>query len=245
MKRLYSWKPGLADHRDRIFESSASIPLFVDKLGSENPIEDQGQLGSCTGNSSTSVVEIICKVPQLSRLMAYYNGRLLEGTVKQDAGAEIKDVIKAISKYGIAKEQVWPYNVSKFKRKPTIKAYRDAASLIPKIKEYRKVPDLNSLKQSLAMGLPVVFGFSVPEYFESIDFDKNPYLILPSDTDKIVGGHAVAAVGYDDRDPHRKFVWVRNSWGKDWGLDGYFKMDQSWFTDNRMLVDDMWTVLPA
>jgi C1A family cysteine protease len=54
-----------------------------------------------------------------------------------------------------------------------------------------------------------------------------------------LGGHAVVAVGYDMK---KKFVWVRNSWGPTWGIDGYFKLPFAWFTDARRLVDDMWTV---
>lgn len=62
-----------------------------------------------------------------------------------------------------------------------------------------------------------------------------------------IGGHATVAVGYDDRitsQNPRPFIWVRNSWGPNWDLQGYFKMDQAWFSDPRRLVDDMWIIIP-
>jgi C1A family cysteine protease len=54
----------------------------------------------------------------------------------------------------------------------------------------------------------------------------------------VVGGHAVLAVGYDDKS--ERFI-VRNSWGVSWGKRGYFTMPYSYLlTDN--LSDDFWTI---
>lgn len=242
--RTYTWKPDLPDHRDHTFTAAApTFPSKVDRLGMSNPIEDQGDLGSCTGNSSTSMVEIILNTPPLSRLMAYYDGRLLENNVRNDDGAQIRDVIKGISKYGISTEVLWPYVIAKFKNKPTKKAYADGLKLTAKIGSYQRVPDLVSMKKALAAGHPVTFGFSVPEYFEGDEMATKAFLPFPSKTDKMVGGHAVVAVGYDDT-AAVPFIWVRNSWGASWGLQGYFMMDQKWFTDSSRLADDMWTIIP-
>lgn len=245
--RKYAWTPDVPDHRDHVYQLNATVthPPKVDRLGMGNRIEDQGQLGSCTGNSSTSAVEIITKYPgQLSRLMAYYEGRKLEGTVRQDAGAMIRDVIKGIKTVGICNEDLYPYNIAKFKSAPSAKAKKDALTLLPKIKSYQRLTTLDDVKNALAQGLPVVFGFSVPEFFESADVAKNGFVRLPTNADQMIGGHAVVAVGYDDTAPV-PFVWVRNSWGVDWGIEGYFKMDQKWFTDPRRLVDDMWVMTPV
>ena len=61
---------------------------------------------------------------------------------------------------------------------------------------------------------------------------------MPASNEKSVGGHAVMAVGYDDAT--REFL-VRNSWGKDWGLKGYFKMPYSYLTTAK-LSSDFWTI---
>jgi len=246
MQRKYSWRPDVPDHRDHLFSLQAGVyPKKVDRLGMGNRIEDQGQLGSCTGNSSTSAAEIVTKVPyQLSRLMAYYEGRKIEGTIKQDSGCEIRDVIKGIQTVGICNEDLYPYNISKFTKAPSAKAKKDAKKLLPLIKSYERLSTLDDVKTALAAGLPVVFGFSVPEFFEGDDVAKHGFVRMPTRADKMIGGHAVVAVGYDDTAP-TPFVWVRNSWGPDWGIQGYFQMDQKWFTDPRRLVDDMWVMHPA
>jgi len=61
---------------------------------------------------------------------------------------------------------------------------------------------------------------------------------VPASTEKVVGGHAVMAVGYDDA--HQRFV-VRNSWGPAWGMKGYFTLPYAYVTQ-ASLASDFWTV---
>ena len=247
--RKFAWKPDIPDHRDYYYTApkAPKLPAYVDRIGMGNPIEDQGDLGSCTGNASTSALEIVTKSPQLSRLMAYYNGRAIEGTVPYDSGCYIRDVIKALSKTGCCNETLWPYVISKFATKPPASAYTQAAVVVPKVSSYQRALTLQDVKNALAQKLPVVFGFSVPQYFIDNTVATTGWVRLPTRNDYIIGGHATVAVGYDDRvtsaNP-KPFIWVRNSWGSSWGLQGYFKMDQAWFSDPRRLVDDMWVIIP-
>ena len=68
---------------------------------------------------------------------------------------------------------------------------------------------------------PVATGFMVHEDFYSYDA-KN--LIYQWDREsKEVGGHAVVVVGFGV-DKGVKFWLVRNSWGTEWGDDGYFRI---------------------
>lgn len=174
---------------------------------------------------------------QLSRLMAYYNGRVIDGTVKSDDGAQIRSVIKGLVKNGVSAEKTWPYIISKFDEKPSLKSIEEGAELVAKkTHKYCRVSNLTGVLENLSKGNTVTFGFSVPSSIDELP--ESAILALPTTKDKIVGGHAVLAVGYDRPN---KFVWVRNSWGKEWGIDGYFKMPFGWFTDSRRLVDDMWT----
>jgi len=54
----------------------------------------------------------------------------------------------------------------------------------------------------------------------------------------VVGGHAVLAIGYDDKE--RRFL-ARNSWGEGWGIKGYFTLPYNYLA-NRNLSDDLWTI---
>lgn len=246
MNRNYGWKPDVPDHRDHLFALAAptALPKKVSTLGTKVPIDDQGDCGSCTGNATTAALEIITGAPPLSRLMAYYNGRVLEGTTGSDDGATIRDVIKQLSKLGVSGEPLWPYDVSAVTKKPSDAAYADGLTFVPRIASYQRVTTFAQLRKAIAAHLPVVFGFEVPDYFESDEVATKGYVRLPTDSDPVIGGHAVLAVGYN-MSASKPYVIVRNSWGQDWGLGGYFHMAAEWFTDRRRLVDDMWVIRAA
>ncbi len=61
---------------------------------------------------------------------------------------------------------------------------------------------------------------------------------MPGSGEKVVGGHAVMCVGYDDQ--AQQFT-IRNSWGTQWGQNGYFKMPYAYLTNAR-LASDLWTI---
>ncbi|WP_280701372.1 C1 family peptidase [Kitasatospora sp. GP82] len=102
----------------------------------------------------------------------------------------------------------------------------------------RVVQELSQLKGCLAAGFPFVFGFTVYSSFESPEVAKTGEAPMPSPSDQVLGGHAVLAVGYDDST--QRFL-VRNSWGPDWGLDGYFTLPYAYLTEQG-LSSDFWTI---
>ena len=83
-----------------------------------------------------------------------------------------------------------------------------------------------------------MFGFSVYESFETDAVARSGEVPMPGRNEALLGGHAVAAVGYDQ--PRRRFI-VRNSWGAAWGKSGYFTMPYEYLLDSG-LSDDFWTV---
>src|SRR5262249_42066954 len=144
-----------------------------------------------------------------SRLFIYYNERVIEGTVDEDAGAMIRDGIKSVAKQGAPHERLWPYTIAKFQTKPPRAAYTDAAKH-PAGLYQRLTQTPLQLNGCLASGCPFVFGFSVYESFESDAVARSGRVEMPKPKEALVGGHAVMAVGYDD--PSERFI-VRNSWG--------------------------------
>ncbi len=94
------------------------------------------------------------------------------------------------------------------------------------------------MRQCLAEGYPFVFGFTVYTAFMSKEVEKSGMLNMPQPGEEVEGGHAVVAAGYDDT--QKRFL-VRNSWGIDWGMRGYFTMPYSYLSE-RNLSDDFWTV---
>ena len=242
----YGWVPDLPDQRDMMYGAvraiPAALPASVDLRPHCSPVEDQGQLGSCTGNAIAGAVEFLEKkdgVPfvNVSRLFIYYNERVIEHTVNSDSGAMIRDGIKTLVKYGVCAEKKWPYVISKFTNKPTAACFKEA--LTHQVQAYARLQTIGEMRACLADGYPFVFGFTVYEGFESQAVAKTGTVSMPNKSkEKMLGGHAVLAVGYNDA--QKRFL-VRNSWGPGWGLKGYFTMPYAYLGD-RNLSDDFWTV---
>jgi C1A family cysteine protease len=256
----YGWRPDLPDSRDRIFNLEEKVSLGSALPGSADlsphmpPIYDQEQLGSCTGNGIARVLEyqsISEGEPAVtpSRLFIYYNERVIEGTVNQDAGAQIRDGIKVVVSEGAPPETEWPYsdaNPGPFEQKPPAKAYRDAIKHEALV--YKRIilggPGA-PIRSALAAGLPIVFGFSVPAYFEDGTWDPTQEpLRVPGPNDHFIGGHCVVISGYDFTGTRFK-DWAfqcENSWGAGWGMNGRFWMDSHWFDANAGLASDLWVI---
>jgi C1A family cysteine protease len=244
-KQGYGWVPDLPDQRDFLYGAvrkiPARLPPRVDLRPMCSPVEDQGQLGSCTGNALAGAVEFLEKKDKapfidVSRLFIYYNERAIEGTIKSDSGAMIRDGIKTLAKHGVCSEKSWPYVISKFSVKPNANCYKEAAN--HQITSYQRITTMDEMRTCLADGYPFVFGFTVYESFETQQVARTGIMPMPKPKERVLGGHAVLAVGYDDK--KKRFV-VRNSWGTDWGLKGYFLMPYSYLAD-RNLSDDLWTI---
>ncbi len=253
IKHRYNWKPDLPDFRDCALALGApgKPPAKVDLRPHCSPVVNQGKIGSCTGSALAGAFEFLelkeLKIKgaaavfaedfaPVSRLFIYYNERLLEGTVDHDGGARLRDGVKALTKFGACREETWNYKSSLVLKKPSAKAYKEATG--HRITEYLKIGSLPQIKSCLAEGFPVAFGFTVYESFESITLAKTGKMPLPRLGEKILGGHAVLAVGYDDATDS---LLVRNSWGPTWGMDGYFLMPYD-YIERLRLGQDFWTI---
>jgi len=224
----YGWIPDLPDQRDvayrAVYRVPPKLPAKVDLLAGCSPIEDQGNLGSCTANALVGALEFLELKEQqplldLSRLFVYYNERVIEHSTRTDAGAMLRDGIKSLAKLGVCAEESWPYVVAQFAKKPNAACYAQAKKHT--ITSYQRLGTLAEMRACLAEGFPFVFGFSVYESFESTAIARTGTVNLPNPRERLIGGHAVCAVGYDDKS--QRFI-VRNSWGTGWGQKGYFTM---------------------
>ncbi|CAE7618119.1 unnamed protein product [Symbiodinium natans] len=260
----FGWKPDMPDHRDlhvtfpkldapkQIKKKAEGTKEIVDlrPMNGGFPIFDQGHLGSCTANALAAAFHFTLHKMEVenhkdfadftpSRLFIYYNERLVEGSVNQDAGAMIRDGIKVMSKVGVCPESVWKYDdgPSFFKQEPDAKAYEIAQKC--RVMGYARVAqDLSQFKMCIKSGYPFVFGFAVLSSFQTAEVARTGKMVMPQATDQQLGGHAVCAVGYDD---FQQCFIVRNSWGEAWGDKGYFYMPYEYIC-HPALASDFWAI---
>ncbi len=224
-----------------------------------SPVEDQGKIGSCTAHAAVSIVEYFERRAfgnhlDASRLFVYKATRnLLHYT--GDTGAFLRSAMAALALFGVPPEEYWPYNTTDFDKEPPGFCYALARNY-QAISYYRldtpgmaKDALLAAIKKNLAAGLPAMFGFTVyASYTQSAQTGKIPF---PAKNEKTVGGHAIAAVGYDDSitirntaggSPETKgALLIRNSWGTGWGMNGYGWLPYEYVMNG--LAVDWWTLL--
>jgi C1A family cysteine protease len=229
------------DSRDYTYNRSVVPSVnYIDFRNECSPIENQGQLGSCTGQALAGAIELVNrklnKKHDVSRLFIYYQERVLMNTVNEDSGASIRDGIRAVSKWGAPLETFWPYTIKRFAQAPNKQAYTDA--LKRKVTEYRRILTFSDVINAVSQKTPVIFGFAVYESFVSNKVAYTGVMPMPSANEEFLGGHAVMLVGFDKSS--RRFI-VRNSWGANWGLKGYFYMPFS-VVENSDLSWDFWAI---
>jgi C1A family cysteine protease len=237
-----------------------ALPESVDLRKWCSPIEDQGELGSCTAHAGIGAVEYFEKRSfnkrlEGSRLFLYKTTRnLMQET--GDAGGWLRCTMGALCLCGVPEEKFWPYNIEKFDEDPGPFVY-SIADNFEALKYFchdpigAKIPyteALESVKKYLEAGIPSMFGFWGFPSFEKSDIKGAiPY---PCQNESAAWGHAVVAVGYDDKLRIKNLncnkettgaLLIRNSWGKDWGDKGYGWLPYEYVLNN--LASDFWSLL--
>jgi C1A family cysteine protease len=252
-------KTAVAGRRTRGARAAAQ-QAYVDLTEWCPPIEDQGQLGSCTANAGVALLEYFERRASgrhidASRLFLYKATRNLLGWTG-DTGAFLRSTMQALVMFGSPPESYWPYDGrpegqnTSFDVEPPAFCYALGSN-------YRTVvyfrldrndgttdDTLTNVRTFLAAGFPSMFGF--PVYDEFYDHLPGGLIAYPSENSHWHGGHAIVAVGYDDNltiDGDQGALLIRNSWGTSWGNDGYAWMSYRYVTEG--LAVDWWSMISS
>lgn len=268
------WIPDYPDHRDYTVDTNGVRPL-LERVGiadiaavqelPENidlrqwcsPIEDQGQLGSCSAHAAIALVEFFERKTfgthlDAARLFLYKVTRNLAGT-QGDCGASLRDTMKALVLFGVPPEEHWAYAPDDFNLEPEAFQYAFAqnyqAEVYYRLDATQTAPEelLHCIQVHLVYEIPLAFGFTT---YASMDVASNGHIPFPEGNESATGAHAVAAVGYDDRveithptseETTTGALLIRNSWGTDWGEEGYGWMPYDYVLQG--LTSDWWALL--
>lgn len=244
------------------------LPSHVDLRKWCSPIQEQGNLKSCTAIAGVALVEyferkVMGEYIDASSLFLYKVARKLM-QLTGDTGVSTRFTMKAMALFGIPPEEYWPYEIENFDEEPPAFCYAYAQNY-QALQYFRldlphlsKEQALLKIKDFLAAGFPAMFGFTTYSSLfnkKTVKTGKIPY---PTIGEKMLGGHAVVAVGYDDNKlidhPNYKSIndynenfqtqgafLIRNCWGEDWGKDGYGWLPYEYVLQG--LATDWWSLL--
>ncbi len=238
-------RPGTKMWTGAAASAQTRLPRRVDLREYLTEVENQEGTNSCAANAVAGAYEYLVKrhlgeeAYDVSRLFIYYNGRAVDGCENEDEGSVIGSLIESLKEHGACSEETWPFDEELVNEQPNDEAYQEASQFL--IEDTALVPtQLDAWKSALAEGYPIIFGISL---FRSFDKHRKPGLVpLPSPREssrESHGGHAMLAVGYSDQD--RVFI-VRNSWGTDWGDEGYCYIPYDYLLSERFNNGDSWII---
>ncbi|MHB8972113.1 MAG: C1 family peptidase [Pirellulaceae bacterium] len=227
-----------------------AIDLRLDLDGDDSwPVDDQETSNSSSAFAILGLAEYLerratGRTIESSQLYLYQMARKLLQR-RGDIGVDLRTTLKALVRYGVPPQTLWPYEKKRFEVDP------QDLSLAGFAREFEAIyyvrlgahnqsgqATLTTVKSFLAAGFPVAFGFSVP-YSLSTDPDV-PY--RPT-FDSVRGGQAVIAVGYDDQRLSSTLgaLRIRSSWGETWGDCGYGWLPYVYV--EQRLAADFWVIL--
>ncbi len=200
-------------------------------------VRDQGQTGTCVawacGYYQRTALRAIDKnysPSQINSTSRQYSPKDLFWALPTKGdncdGALFEHALNTLQQRGVATMQTVPYqNLGDCSQQPLVSWTDEAAAA--KISYFRDLPvTVSAMKAKLSEKRPLVFGAMVTTGFQAW---RGSGIMQKNDLYGAgLGGHAMTIVGYDDAKGAFRIV---NSWGADWGDEGYAWIDYDLMTD--------------
>lgn len=221
-----------------------NLPQKVDLRKFMTSVEEQVG-NSCVANAFAGAYEYLAmrqngESGDVSRLFIYYNARYMEGTQEEDCGSIMVNAIEGMKEYGACSESYWSNDEEMILEEPDEDSYNHGANFKIVEAEYIET-DLDLWKHTLAEGFPIAFALNTFESFDSASRNKGR-VPMPKASDNVRethGWHAMLCVGYSE--PDQMFI-VRNSWGEEWGDNGYCYIPYKYVINQEFNGHDSWII---
>jgi len=226
-----------------------TTPVVIDYRPNLPPVFDQKDRGSCVACATAWTPKAFAEINEgcfpadgLSASFLYSMCKSMDGTPEEE-GTNLKVAMQVLQQYGICPEEIMPYSTLTNLESPNVPIVSELAKLQAKqykISTYAQLCSttdvgrsglLTTIRQALKREGPFIMALLVCSNFAPDPITNK----LPLPQGFIQGGHAIGIVG--DL-PEIKCLIMRNSWGSDWGIDGYAYLPYEWLT-SYVNIDDL------
>ena len=208
----------------------ASLKNYVPKIG------DQGMMGTCTGWSSTyylatmeyAILTGTTDKDEISAmaydpLYTYEKSNLYPNNADEGCqnGRGTPDVAYWLVDNGVKRKAIDEAScgrTSEFNPDNSVLDFKSVNRLFDNWFDWTSFDEaVTAVCQSIVNKHPVLIGMNLPATFENIGSDG---VFQSQNSTDWIGGHAMCVVGYDD-ELHGGCFIVANSWGSEWGDNGF------------------------
>lgn len=263
--KILNIKQSIKDKRNFRHSDKSLMSVFLpSKISYRNDfveIYDQGNLGTCYAFGINTMMEhrrIVLGLPRFvfSKMFSSYVIRIVESNSYQDEsemindnGATLLNTARGMKIFGTILDVLYPYknSVSYFQQIPRCDRYPKlniesnfnvllSTAKLNSIKEYVFLNSISEVKDALNKGFVVGLGIDIYNNFYSLGSKIYSGRIS---NESLLGGHFIVITGYDDATSTFEFI---NSWGDDWGDNGFGLMSYD-FVNNMINKYDAFRVV--
>ncbi|XP_075132322.1 cathepsin K-like [Leptodactylus fuscus] len=204
--------------------TTPNIPKSIDwrDSGCVTPVKNQGLCGSCWAFATVGVFESHHCI-KTKELVEFSEQQLVDcdGVDQGCCGGLPEYAMAYVSRHGLMKAKDYEYS-----EKQLNCLYKPDNSEKLNVTKYYLLPGEDNMARSLAFGGPIAVGIDASDDFKMY---CNGIFDGKCTTNQ---NHAVIIVGYgtehdDESDEDIDYWIVRNSWGENWGDNGYVKMKRN------------------
>lgn len=222
MENVYGFVPSVITGEEQKLTADDFSSLPMPKAYSYKPymssILNQGTASTCVPHSISAVYDYYAAMedniytPDGKFVHTPFSiNQIYNARTNRGEGMSYKEALNFCMNHGVVSEE----NYKKGITEPGKKIY-----------SYAIIPSLEIMKRSLIINGPCLIATYVK------DPDRNDFWNGRGN----YGGHATCIIGYDD---NKKALLLRNSWGKEWGNNGY-----TWFPYSQYdQIIEAWAVL--
>lgn len=211
-----------------VLQRRAELPPSVDLRASWWKISNQGQTGSCVGWAAADGVlryHLVAagRLPQKNKLSVRFVWMASKETDEfifrptsfiEASGTSLKSAMDIIRKYGCPLDKELPFDIDTLMYTSDENLLYVSASTRKAANYFNLGKDLNQWKQWLVTTGPILAGVVVDSTW--VNASKTRGKLDTFNPNGVLGGHAIAIVGYTSD----RFI-IRNSWGTEWGDKGF------------------------